>query len=316
MRVLFLGSPEFAVPSLKALIMDSDFEVLAVVTQPDRKAKRGQRLTPPPVKILAVESGIPVFQFPRIRDNWEAQELLNNLQPEIMVVVAFGQILPSDFFDFPVHGTLNVHASLLPAYRGAAPIAHAILNGERTSGVTIMRIDEGMDTGDVLTQKVVPILESCSAGELEELLAKEGADLLVRTMKEYVSGVITPAPQSSEGVSYAPRIGKEDGKVCWKESASEIHNRVRAMNPWPGATTSFREMPLKIWETAVGGSLSEGVSDPSEGTVVNVERGGVVVRCAGPSYLSLLTLQLPNRKRIAAGDFANGTQLKVGERLG
>jgi len=315
MRVLFLGSPEFAVPSLKALIASPRYEVLAVVTQPDRKAGRGQRLTPPPVKVVASEAKIPVFQFSRIRKNPEAMDLLMRLRPEILVVVAFGQILPRDFFEFPKYGTLNVHASLLPKYRGASPVAYAILNGESETGITIMKIDEGMDTGDILSRKAVPLGENVSAGELEALLAEEGAELLVETIRGYVQGEIRPTPQDSGQASYAPRLDKEDGRICWSETAVKIHNLVRAMNPWPVAFTSFRDQKLKIWETALAEEPLELEMNAAEGGVVTGLRNGILVRCGSRSYLSLLRLQLPSRQKVTATEFVNGTQLKVGERL-
>ena len=315
MRVLFLGSPEFAVPSLKALIHSAAYEVVGVITQPDRKAGRGQKLTGPPVKTVASEYEIPVRQFSRIRNNPEVSELLVRWKPDIMVVVAFGQILPPDFFEFPSYGTLNVHASILPKYRGAAPVAHAILNGETETGVSIMRIDEGMDTGDVLTQRTVAVSDMVTTGELEATLAKEGASLLMETIGGYLSGDIRSQPQSQEQVSYAPRISKEDARISWNEAACRVHNRVRAMNPWPCAFTRFRDQELKIWRTAVADELA-GIDQGSPvGAVTEINRDRIVVRCAGPSYLSLITLQLPNRKRVSAGDFVNGTQLRVGERL-
>lgn len=315
MRVLFLGSPEFAVPSLKALIEHPKYEIPAVITQPDRKAGRGQRLTAPPVKSIASEANIPVFQFPAIRNNPEVMDLLEKLQPEIMVVVAFGQILPPEFFGFPAHGALNVHASLLPEYRGAAPVAHAILNGETETGVTIMRIDEGMDTGDILSHTAIPLPDSVSRGELEITLAQEGAALLMRTIGGYVSGHIEPIPQNPDQASYAPRISRKDARICWKEKALAVHNRVRAMNPWPAAFSLFRDQELKIWRTAVTEAPPGLELDRAEGSVVDIQEGRIVVRCGGPTFLSLVTLQLPNRRKVSAADFVNGTQLRIGERL-
>lgn len=315
MKVLFLGSPEFAVPSLKALVENPKYAVVGVITQPDRKAGRGQRLSSPPVKEFATEAGIPVFQFQRIRGNKDVLALLERLQPELMVVVAFGQILPPEFFEFPLHGTLNVHSSLLPRYRGAAPVAHAILCGETESGVTIMRIDEGMDTGDILTQKTLPLPRDITTGEFEESLAQEGAILLSETIDGYVRGEIVPVPQGEEHVSFAPRINKKDAKVCWDRDALSVHNLIRAMNPWPVAFALFRDQRVKIWKSTVSTEPPGIPLDVSDGTVVHVAKEQVIVRCSGPSYLNLLTLQLPNRKQVSAGDFANGTQLTVGERL-
>ena len=315
MRVLFLGSPEFAVPSLKALLDSSGYEVTGVITQPDRKAGRGHRLTPPPVKVVASEFGIAVHQFSRIRNNPQVSELLLQQKPEMMVVVAFGQILPPEFFEFPPYGTLNVHASILPKYRGAAPVAHAILNGETETGVSIMRIDEGMDTGDVLTQKTIPISDSVTTGELETVLASEGASLLMDTIDGYLSGRIGLKPQSQEGVSYAPRISKNDARISWNEAASKVHDLVRAMNPWPCAFTLFRDQKLKIWKTSETEEPVGIVQDLPSGAIVDVSGGRVVVRCADSSHLNLLTLQLPNRRRVSAVDFVNGTQLRAGELL-
>ncbi|MBI4446940.1 MAG: methionyl-tRNA formyltransferase [Acidobacteria bacterium] len=309
MKIVFLGTPDFAVPSLKGLL-ESHYHIAAVITQPDRPAGRGQQLATPPVKRLAAAYKVPVFQPEKIRGNPEALQLLQRVQPDLNVVVAFGQILPREFFAFPPLGTLNVHASLLPFYRGADPVTHTILRGETETGVTIMRIDEGMDTGDILAQRHVPIGENMTAGELEVILSEEGAQLLVETIPHYASGEISPVPQDSHRASYAPRVKKEDAQIDWRRSAQEVHNHVRAYNPWPGAFTSFRSITVKIWR-------SEKLSDHSgssgtPGKVLDISPKGILVQC-GSGSLMLKELQMPSRSRIGAHDFANGVDLKTGE---
>jgi methionyl-tRNA formyltransferase len=309
-----LGTPEFAVPSLDALIQSPQHEVVCLITQPDRKAGRGQQLTPPPTKVLAEKHGVPIFQFQRLRKSPEALTLLGELRPDLCVVVAFGQILEPEFFDLPPHGTLNVHASLLPAYRGAAPIVHAILNGESESGVTIMKIDAGMDTGDVLSEESVQIPENMTAGELEKLLAVKGADLLLRSLDGYLKGSIEPVPQDHDLATYAPRFDKGIAHLDWGVEASRVHNTVRALNPWPGATFKWQGKEVKLWRTRlVAEHLSRGPQPP--GSVVEIRRGSFLVRCGNDTVIELGELQLPNRKRVSAKDFLNGCQLKVGDLL-
>ena len=313
-RVAFLGTPEFAVPSLNALIQSPQHEVVCLITQPDRKAGRGQQLTPPPTKVLAQKHGVPVFQFQRLRKSSEALALLGELSPDLCVVVAFGQILEPEFFDLPPYGTLNVHASLLPAYRGAAPIVHAILNGESESGVTIMKIDAGMDTGDVLSKQSVKIPENMTAGELEALLAVRGADLLLRSMDGYLKGSIEPVPQNHDLATYAPRIDKGIAQLDWDLDASRLHNTVRAMNPWPGATFKWQGQQVKLWRTRLA------AQDPSRalrqpGSVIEIRKDVFLVECGNGTAIEMEELQLPNRKRVSAKDFLNGCQLKLGDVL-
>jgi methionyl-tRNA formyltransferase len=313
MRVVFLGTPAFALPSLQRLVEAPGVEVAAVITPPDRRAGRGQRLTPPPVKVAALDAGLRVAQFERIRNNPAARELLRSVGPDVAVVVAFGQILPVGFFDQPRFGTVNVHASILPAYRGAAPAAHAILNGDGETGVTIMRIDEGMDTGDVLRCRRVPISEEMTAGELEGVLAREGADLLLPTLQDYLSGKIRPEPQRHELATLAPRIRKEDGRVDWDEEARRVHNRIRAMNPWPGAFSAWRGEEVKIWRSLPSQGAAE--ADANAGVVLALGSDYIEVGC-GAGAIRLLELQLPNRKRVGGRDFINGARPRLGERFG
>ncbi len=311
-KVVFLGTPEFAVPSLKALASDPSLEVAAVITQPDRPSGRGQRPAPPPVKESALEAGLPVHQFERIRNNPEAVAVLEQSRPEVCVVAAFGQILPAGFFDLPPFGTVNVHASVLPAYRGASPIVRAILNGDKETGVTIMKIDAGMDTGDILSVRWTPIPPAATAGELEAVLAEQGARLLLPTLREYLAGQLKPTPQPAESATYAPRVTREDGRIDWGNSAVEVHNRIRAMNPWPGAFTEWREGELKIWRAGLAALDSR---EAAPGTILELRPSGVDVQC-GSGKISLTELQLPSRKRVGAGDFINGTRVRVGEVLG
>lgn len=316
MNVVFLGTPQFAVPSLQALLNSEDFSVAGVFTQPDRRAGRGRKFCCPPVKITAGEYGVDVFQPEKIRGNPEALEIMKRLNPDIAVVVAYGQILPEEFFNFPRLGTVNVHASLLPAYRGASPVVRAVLNGDGVTGVSIMKIDKGMDTGDVLSMKEVPIPPEASAGYMETLLASEGAGLLLETIKGYSRGEIMPVEQDHEKATYAPKLCKSDGIINWGRTASEIHNLIRAMNPWPGAVTSFREgsTDLKIWKSAVSGREDSARTSP--GTICSITGDGLDVACGNGTTLRIKEVQLCGRSRISAADFVNGCGVAAGEGLG
>lgn len=313
MRVVFLGTPEFAVPSLETLIQDPSVDVVAVITQPDRKSGRGQRLTPPPVKVVAERHEIPCHQFQSLRKSPESLALMRSLSPDVAVVVAFGQILIREFFELPRQGTVNVHASILPFYRGAAPAAHAIWNGDSETGVTIMKIDEGMDTGDILTMETLPIPNSMSTGELEVVLAQRGAELLMQTLGGYVSGDIVPVAQDHSKATLAPRIKKSDGRIDWTRTADSLHNQVRAMNPWPGSFFTWKEVEVKFWKSAVEAGSGDSSVDP--GRVVAAEGDNLLISCGKGSVLRALELQLPSRKRVSAKDFLNGTQLKQGDRF-
>ena len=318
MRVVFLGTPEFAVPSLEMVLNASQkFEVVGVITQPDRPSGRGQRLTSPPIKLLASAHDIPVFQTDRLRGNLEALEFLKNLKPDLNVVVAFGQILTPDFFNYPRLGTVNVHASLLPKYRGAAPIVRTLINGEIDSGVTIMQIDEGMDTGDILSQVVVPVSDDMTSGELSKLLSEKGADLLIETIPDYANGEIQICPQEHTQSTYASIIKKEEAKINWENPSVAVHNLVRALNPVPTAFTRFRGGKLKIWKTTKQKQITSHLSLSNQsGEILTVEKDKVVVQCGNNTFIRLLEVQLPNRKRISVNDFINGSSLKIGEVLG
>lgn len=255
-RVVFMGSPQFALPALRALA--ENYQVVGVVTQPDRPAGRGQQVTPPPVKVLAQELGLPVTQPIRLRDP-QAIEQLKAWQPDLIVVAAYGQILPPDVLNLPHWGCLNIHASLLPRWRGATPIQHAILAGDAETGVTIMKMDEGLDTGPILSQRAIPITPDENAETLSEKLAKLGATLLLETLPEYLSGHLLPRPQPAEGVTLAPRLKKEDGLLDFSRPALELERRVRAFFPWPGAWFIWQGAPFKVLRARV---VADMVAEP------------------------------------------------------
>ena len=309
-----MGTPDLARTSLSALLGASDFQVVGVVTQPDRPKGRDLKLQPSPVKELALSRQIPVFQPERARDPVFLLQLAQ-LQPDLIAVAAFGQILPTTILELPRHGCLNVHTSLLPKYRGAAPIQWAILNDEPETGVTIMKMDAGMDTGAIVTQEKTPISAQDNAQTLNDRLAKMGAELLVRAIPEYVLGSISPRPQPAEGVSLAPKIKKRDGQIDWIPPARAIWNRVRGLVPWPGAFTwaqaQGQRQLLKIWEAEVVSDSQPG----QPGTILKADKSGIVVAC-GTGALLLLVLQREGGRRLGAADFLAGHPLRPGEKLG
>ena len=315
-RVLFLGTPDFARTFLEALARNQSrlgLQVAGVVTQPDRRSGRGRKLSPPPVKVTALQLELPIFQCTRIRGNAEALEFVRRIRPDVMVVVAFGQILPREFFAWPRFGSLNVHTSLLPRYRGAAPVVHAILNGEKETGVTVMKLDEGMDTGDVLAQSRTPIGPDVTSGDLERQLASQGVELLLGTLTPYLSGELQARPQDHERATPAPLVRKADARIDWTRPAGRIHDQIRAFNPRPGAFTRFRGEHLKVWRSRNPHASSFPVSG---GRIRTTEKGAILVGCGEGSSLELVELQLANRGRLRARDFANGMKLRPGERLG
>ncbi len=317
-RVLFLGTPEFAVPSLVSLLEAGGLQVVGVVTQPDRRAGRGLHLTPPPIKRLASRQGIPLLQPQRIRNDAAAHEFARKLRPDLMAVVAFGQLLPASFFEIPPFGALNVHASLLPHYRGAAPVAHALLDGRTETGVSIMKIDSGMDTGPILAQQRVAVGPDTTAGELSQQLAVLGGRLLVGTVFRWIAGEIEPRVQDQEQASLAPRLKKKQAVLDWSHSASRLHNQIRAFNPWPVASSRLRGETIKVWasRSPVTGGAEEGPgrAEAEPGTIVAIGDQGIRVAC-GRGGLWLIELQPPNRRRLPAPDFANGWQIRTGEQF-
>lgn len=309
MRLIFLGTPDFAVPTLERII-EAGHEVTAVYTQPDRPKGRGGALAAPPVKAAALRHDLPVAQPERIRRP-EVAEALAAMKPDAMVVVGYGQIIPPGIIAIPPHGIINVHASLLPKYRGAAPLQWAVANGETVTGVTTMRIDAGLDTGDILLQRETPIGPQETAVELGARLSVMGADLLVETLGGLDRGVIVPRKQDSSLATLAPILRKEDGCIDWRRSASDIYNRVRGFLPWPGAWTGFRGHLLRIWRVA----LADG-SFPGVPGALMVRGRRLFVACADGGGLELLELQLEGRKRVSSEAFLNGQHLEETDVLG
>ena len=311
LKIIFMGTAELSCASLEKLADDKNFSVLAVVTQPDKPKGRELKLTPSPVKVLAEQLNLPVRQPLKARDEKFISEL-RALQPDLMVVVAYGQILPQTLLDVPPHGCLNVHTSLLPKYRGAAPIQWAIADGEPETGVTIMQMDAGLDTGPILSIRRTPILATDDSQILHDRLALLGAELLAETIPDYLAGKILPQPQPATGSTYAAKIKKEDGKIDWQQPAQQIWNRLRAFTPWPGAFTFLQAEPkpqlLKIWKAEV--VENSGLT----GTVLSADKTGIVVGC-GLGALRILELQREGGKRLAAEQFLMGFPLPVGGRL-
>jgi methionyl-tRNA formyltransferase len=300
MRLIFLGTPSFAVPTLEAVARTHD--VVAVVTQPDRPKGRSQDLAASQVKQAALRLGLPVYQPERIKRP-EAQAHLASLAPEIMVVVGYGQIIPPSVIDIAPRGIVNVHASLLPKYRGAAPIQWAIVNGDTRTGVTTMQINVGLDTGDILLARETEIGPDETAVELGERLSVMGAELLIESLDGLSRGVIRPRKQDDAQASLAPILKKEDGEVDWKQPAAAIHNRVRGLVPWPGAHTRFRGQLLHIWRARITPQGTRPVP-------------GRVVACGDGRMLELLEVQLEGRKRMSAEAFANGQRITNHDILG
>jgi methionyl-tRNA formyltransferase len=309
LRIVFMGTPVLACASLRALLSTPGFQIAAVVTQADKPKGRALKSQPSPVKQLASSHGLTLFQPERAK-NQDFVEQLRQLQPDLIVVAAYGQILPVSILELPRFGCINVHTSLLPKYRGAAPIQWAILNNESETGVTIMQMDAGMDTGPILTQENCPISDDDTSESLHTRLAEMGASLLVRTIADYVSGKIQPTAQPIAGASYAPKIRKEDGRLDWNQPARVLWNRVRGLAPWPGAFTFLASAPkpslLKIWR-AEPLNLS-GVP----GQILQAEKTGITVGCAEHS-LNILELQREGGRRMKAFEFLTGCQLKTGQ---
>ena len=305
LRVIFMGTPDFAVPCLARLVEISD--VVAVVTQPDRPKGRGQKLLPPPVKAFAQEHGIAVYQPVRVKAP-DFVDVLRGLAPDLIVVVAFGQILSKEILSLPPLGCINVHASLLPRYRGAAPMQWAIVRGEKETGVTTMFMDEGLDTGDMLMRETLPITQAMTAAELHDAMMKLGADVLEKTLFSLSEGTLKRTPQDEALSTYAPLLDKEVGRIDWKKSAQEIHDLVRGLNSWPGAYTMLAGQKFKIWRTR----LADGTAEPGE--IVSVTKQGLLVG-TGKGMLEILELQAPSKKKMAAGDYVRGHGLQLPARF-
>jgi methionyl-tRNA formyltransferase len=305
LRIVFFGTPSFALPTLRTLFEGPD-EVIAVVTQPDREKGRGRKVLFSPVKELALQHGLKPFQPEKAKEE-AFQEALKILQPDLIVVIAYGQILPKSILKIPKYGAVNVHASLLPKYRGAAPIAWAILKGEKVTGVTTMVMDEGMDTGDILLQAEIPIGDEETCESLHDRLASFGARLLRETLEKMKSGNIHTLPQDHSNATYAPPLKKEDGHIVWKKEAKEIDRQVRGFNPWPGAFTQWGDQLLKIYK----GEIKERTPTGKIGAVVWVGSDFIEVETGKDSY-RIKEVQLEGRKRMTIRDFLSGHPVSVG----
>ena len=311
MKLIFCGTPQFAVPTLQRLIKEG-FSVELVVTNPDEPSGRGYKLKPSPVKESAERNALKVYQPAKLKDP-AARIFLSQFQPDAIVVVAYGHIIPPWMIELPRLGCINLHASLLPKYRGAAPVAWAIAQGERITGVTTMRIDAGLDTGDVLLQREEAINDDDNTETLSARLSLLGADLMVETLRALEWGTVVPRPQDSALASFAPMLKKEDGEIDWRLPAERIWWRVRGFYPWPGAYTRFRDKLVHVWAARPSTQRSPEGSGVGE---LLTERGKLFVACGGATLLEALELQLEGRKRLSARDFINGVRLTPGERFG
>ena len=326
LRIVFCGTPAFAVPSLRHLNARTDFRILGVVTQPDRPRGRGQEIAMPAVKSAALDLGLDVYQPEEIKSS-DAFEYVRRLAPDAVVIIAYGQIIPQRLIDLPRLGWINLHASLLPKHRGAAPINWAIIKGETRTGVTTMQIDAGLDTGPMLLRYETEIGADETAPELAARLAEAGAPLVADTLRKLDKGQITPIPQDNSEATYAPPLRKEHGRIDWQLSARQIYNQIRGLDPWPGAFTTFRGKTCRLWGRPLStddfanatGSLHPGHAHsslpPSPPGTIHTRKSAVFVSC-GVGALVLTFVQLEGRKRVPAGDFANGAQLTSADRFG
>ena len=310
MRIVFMGTPDFAVGSLQALCESGKHEILAVVTQPDRPKGRGNKLLQTPVKEYALAQGLTVYQPQKVKTP-EFVELLHELQPELIVVAAFGQFLSKEILELPKYGCINVHASLLPKYRGAAPIQYAIIKGEKESGVTIMQMDIGMDTGAMLDKVVVPIAENTTMGELHDALREQGAALLLQVIDKIAAGTAVAEPQDNEQATYATLLDRSMEHIDWSKTAQEVHNLIRGFNPAP---STFTKLPngksLKIW----GSKMTDKNSAAAAGTVIETGKHSFFVAC-GEGVLEITEVQPESKKRMPAQVFLNGRGVQEGDLL-
>lgn len=309
MKIVFMGTPDIAVPCLQKII-DEKYEILGVVTQPDKPKGRGKKLGMSPVKELAIENYIPVYQPVKARDK-EFIDKIKSLNPDVIVVVAFGQILPKEILEIPKLGCINVHVSLLPKYRGAAPINWVIINGEEKTGVTTMYMDEGLDTGDMILKTEVNLDENITAGELHDKMMNIGAETLKETLRLIEEGNAPREVQNHEEFSYAPIMNKSLGNIDFSKSAREIHNLVRGVNPWPSAYTTYNDVIMKVWKTKV---LDE-KSTKDVGTIIDVSKDGIKVSTID-NVLLIEEIQMPNKKRMLVGEYIKGNTIETGLVLG
>ena len=307
LRTVFMGTPNFALQTLQGII-DFGCNVVGVFTQPDRPKGRGKQVASPPVKDLALKYGIPVFQPKKLREE-QAIKDLRDLSPDLIVVVAYGQILPQSVLDIPQCGCINVHASLLPKYRGAAPINQAIIDGEAETGITTMFMDAGLDTGDMLIKKHLSIGPEETAGELHDRLARLGREAMEDTLSQLCSGSLKRQPQDNSQSSYAPMMKKEDGRIDWTRSAAEVHNQIRGLDPWPGAYTYVNGTLLKLAKTC---PCQDGTASP--GTIVRIDKQELGIAC-GVGTLAVREIQLAGRKKMPVAEFLRGYPLELGVHL-
>ena len=320
MRIVFMGTPDFSVPALKALV-EAGHQVIAVVTQPDKPKGRGKEVQMTPVKIQAMEYGIPVDQPAKVREA-SFVEVLKGLEADVYVVIAFGQILPKAVLELPKYGCINIHASLLPKYRGAAPIQWCVIDGERETGITTMMMDVGLDTGDMLEKAVIPIEEKETGGSLHDKLSMAGGDLILSTLKKLEEGTLVRTPQTDEGTCYAKMLTKSLGDIDWNQGAVSIERLIRGLNPWPSAYTMWNGKTIKIWAADViaGREAADFLSEsgvPAEtgtapGTVVCSDKRGLVV-CTGGGLLSIRELQMEGKKRMDTPAFLRGYPIPAGD---
>lgn len=304
MKIVFMGTPDFAVPSLKALI--ENHQVEAVFTQPDKPKGRGKKLSVSPVKEEALKHSIKVYQPEKIKNNEEHIKALKDINPDYIIVVAYGQILTKEILDIPKYACINLHASILPKFRGAAPINWAVINGEKYSGNTTMLMDVGLDTGDMLLKDEVEITPYMTAGELHDILMDRGAGLLLDTIKGYTNNEITPMKQDDSLSSYASMLNKEIAKIDWNKTALEIHNMIRGLNPWPIAYTTYKEQNMKIFKSEV---IDEDKNSEDIGKIIDVSKDGIKVSC-GKGILLIKRVQFPNGKPLDISQYLNGNEIE------
>lgn len=324
LRIVFCGTPAFALPSLRHLIAQPDFKIEAVITQPDRPRGRGYEVTSSPIKDAALEAGIAVYQPEKIKSE-SAHDFFQRLKPDVVVIIAYGQIIPQSLLNIPALGWINLHASLLPKYRGAAPINWAIVNGETHTGVTTMQVEAGLDTGPILMKQEAVIAPDETAPQLAARLAESGAPLVVETLRKLSRGEITPRPQDNSQATLAPILKKEDGRIDWGQPAPAIYNRIRGLQPWPGAFTTFRGKTCQIWGTpAAEQSISLPPGNIIEGAEAGLTlgrpgeraQGNLLVACGNGTALGLDAVQLEGRKRVTAREFSSGARLTPGDQFG
>lgn len=309
MKLVYMGTPDFAVPPLTALV-EAGHEVAAVVTQPDKPKGRGKAVLMTPVKEKALSYGIPVYQPARVKKDEEFLKTLREINPDAIVVAAFGQILPKEILELPKYGCVNIHASLLPKYRGAAPIQWAVIDGEKESGITTMMMDVGLDTGDMLDRTVIPLAEDETGGSLFEKLSRAGGPLILKTLEALENGTAVRTKQPEEGATYAGMLDKSLGNIDWTQSAAKIERLIRGLNPWPSAYTGYKGKTMKLWAADV----LEGTFEGAPGEIIKVEKERFLVR-TGDGALAVKELQLEGKKRMDAASFLRGFSLEEGEIL-